>query len=128
MDLRKILIKIGLHHCICQGFPCGTLVKNLHANAGDARDTGWPVGHEDSLEWERQPISVFLPGKLFGQRSLARATVHEVAKELDTTEHATSCMSLYMPSVERNSLFLLEFLNTQCKYIPKMLNLAIVFA
>ena len=63
--------------------------KESAANAGDARDKGWPVGHENSLEWERQPIPVFLPGKLSGQRSLARATVHEVVKELDTSEHAS---------------------------------------
>ena len=48
-------------------FPSGTVVKNLPANAGDARD--W-VG---KIPWRRQwqPIPVFLPGKLHGQRSLA---------------------------------------------------------
>ena len=36
---RLLLIKIN-----CMGFPGGTVVKNLPANAGDARDTGSILG------------------------------------------------------------------------------------
>ena len=36
---RLLLIKIN-----CMGFPGGTVVKNLPANAGDARDTGLIAG------------------------------------------------------------------------------------
>ena len=36
---RLLLIKIN-----CMGFPGGTVVKNLPANAGDARDTGSIAG------------------------------------------------------------------------------------
>ena len=53
------------------------MVKNLPANAGDARDerqefSSW-VG---KITWSRkgQPTPVFLPGKFHGQRNLA-ATV-----------------------------------------------------
>ena len=34
------------------GFPCGSVVKNLPANAGDARDTGSIPGLEGLLEKE----------------------------------------------------------------------------
>ena len=55
------------------GFPGGSVVKNLHANAGDAGDRSFRfLGWED-FPWMRkwQPIPVFLPGKSYGQRSLA---------------------------------------------------------
>ena len=47
---------------------CFPVVKNLPANAGDARDTG-----SGRFPWRRkwQPNPVFLPGKFHGQRSLA---------------------------------------------------------
>ena len=59
------------------------MVKNLPANGGD-------VGSIPGLgrsPWRRkwQPTPVFLPGKSHGQRSLGGATVHGIAKELDTT-------------------------------------------
>ena len=63
------------------------VVKNLPTNAGDARDSSL-------IPWSRKwhPTPVFLPGKFHGHRSLVgrgtwRATVHEVTKESDTTEH-----------------------------------------
>ena len=45
------------------------VVKNLPANAGDARDMGLIPGSERS-PWSRkcQPSLVFLPGKFHGQR------------------------------------------------------------
>ena len=47
------------------------MVKNPPVNAGDIRDMGLIPGQEDPLEWEWQPTPVFLPGKFYGQRSLA---------------------------------------------------------
>ena len=44
------------------------VVKNPPAIAGDARGTVRSLGWEDPLRW--QPITVFLPGKFHGQRSL----------------------------------------------------------
>ena len=47
------------------------------------------------IPWRRkwQPTLVFLPGKSHGQRSL-QATVHEVAKMLDTTERLNKRVDL----------------------------------
>ena len=57
------------------GFPGGSEVKKLPANAGDwVRKIPW------SRKW--QPTPVFLSGKFHKQRSLV-GTVHEVAKESD---------------------------------------------
>ena len=65
------------------GFPGSSVVKNPHANAGDA---GSIPGWEDPLEKKWQSTPILLPGKSSGQRSLW-ATVHRVT-ELDMTEHA----------------------------------------
>ena len=72
-------------------FPSGTVVKNLPGNAGDAR--GW-VG---KIPWRRtwQPIPVFLPGKLHGQRSLAGYSPWG-RKQLDMTEYAHIFTMLYI--------------------------------
>ena len=53
------------------------VVKNLPANAGDLRGTGW-VG---KIPWRRarQPTPVFLPGESHGQRSW-RAAVRRMTK------------------------------------------------
>ena len=68
------------------GFPGGTVVKNLPANAGDARDTGFHpwIG---KIPWRRklQPSQAFLPGKSYGQRRLVGYSPGG-RKELDVTE------------------------------------------
>ena len=48
--------------------PDGTVVKNLPANAGDARDVG-SIPRLGRVPWSRkwQPTPVFLPGKSYGQ-------------------------------------------------------------
>ena len=62
------------------GFPDGSVVKNLPAK----QEMGiWSLGQEDSLEKERQPTSIFLPGKFQGQRSLVGYGQWD-HKELDT--------------------------------------------
>ena len=60
-----------------EGFPGGSVVKNLPASAGEAvgflrREFPW---------WGKwQPSPVFLPGESHGQRTLVGYTVHGVAK------------------------------------------------
>ena len=53
-----------------RGFPGGTVVKNLPANAGDQETWVQSLSQEDTLEYEMEPTPVFLPGKFHGQRSL----------------------------------------------------------
>ena len=50
------------------GFPGGSVVKNLPANAGDAGSIPAWVG---KIPWRRtwQPTPIFLPGTSHGQRS-----------------------------------------------------------
>ena len=70
------------------------MVKNLPANAGDARDAGSIPGLgrlPKSRKW--QPIPVFLPGKFHGQRSLVGYSPWGHT-ELDTTEHAHTQVSM----------------------------------
>ena len=70
------------------GFPGGSVVENLPANAGDARDMGSSPGSGRSLgEGNGNPTPVFLPGKSHGQRSLVGYSLWG-HKELDMTEHA----------------------------------------
>ena len=69
------------------GFPGGSVVKNLSANAGKSqrhRLDPW-VG---KMPWRRkwQPTPVFLPGESHGQRSLAGYSPSG-HKESDVTEH-----------------------------------------
>ena len=70
---------------LIRGFLSGTVIKNLPAHAGDARDTGSISG---SGRWRRtwQPTPVFLPGKFHGQRSLVGYSPLG-CKESDITEH-----------------------------------------
>ena len=64
------------------GFPGGSEVKNLPANAGDVGSI--PALGKSPGEGKWQPTPVFLPGKSM-ERGAWWATVHEVAKELNTT-------------------------------------------
>ena len=47
------------------------MVKNLPAIAGDAADLASSLGQADPLEEEMATAPVFLPGKFYGQSSLA---------------------------------------------------------
>ena len=65
-----------------QGFPGGSVVKNLPAKARNAGSI--PGKMPWRRKWQSTPTtSVYLPGKSLGQR--LQATVHGVTKELDTT-------------------------------------------
>ena len=54
-----------------EGFPRGTVVNNLPANAGDTKDVGSIRGW-GKIPWSRkwQPTPAFLTGKVHGERSL----------------------------------------------------------
>ena len=66
------------------GFPCGSVVKNLPANAGDARDTGSIPGLERSPgEGNGNPLQYSCLGNSIG-RGAWPATVHGVS-ESDTS-------------------------------------------
>ena len=65
------------------GFPVGSMVKNLSANAGD---TGLiPGSGRYPGEGNGNPL-VFLPGKSHGQRSVMGYSLWS-CKESDMTEH-----------------------------------------
>ena len=54
------------------GFPGGTVIKNLPANAGDTGDASLiPVLGRSPGVGNGNPTLVFLPGKFHGQRNLA---------------------------------------------------------
>ena len=68
------------------GFPDGSVVKNLPANAGDTRDARSIPGSGRSPEGGNgNPTPVFLLGKSHGQRSLVSYSSWG-HKESDTTE------------------------------------------
>ena len=75
------------HTLLSLGFLSGSVVKNLPANAGDARDSGLIPGSGRS-PWSKkwQPTPIFLPEKLHGKRGLV-GSAHGIA-ELDMAEHA----------------------------------------
>ena len=56
--LNKVMVKRWIKW---KGFPGGTVVKNLPANAGD---TGWSLGQEDALEEEMATHSSILAWKI----------------------------------------------------------------
>ena len=74
------------HTLLSLGFLSGSVVKNLPANAGDARDSGLIPGSGRS-PWSKkwQPTPIFLPGKPYGQRNLAGCSPWG-HNESDTTE------------------------------------------
>ena len=65
----SIRVVLNTPHRVCEGFPGGSVVKNLSANAADISFNPW-VG---KIPWRRkwQPTPVFLLGKSHEQRSLA---------------------------------------------------------
>ena len=62
------------------GFPGGSVVKNPPVSAGDAGDTGWFLGQEDSLKQEIATHPSILAWKSPKDRGAWWATVHRVAK------------------------------------------------
>ena len=77
------------------GFPCGSVVKNLPANAGDARDTGSIPGLARSPgEGNGNPLQYSCLGNSIG-RGAWPATVHGVPKS--PSEVAQLCPTLCNP-------------------------------
>ena len=69
-----------------ESFLGGAVVKNLPANAGDARDKGLiPEWGRSPGEGSGNPLQLFLPGESHGQRSLVSYSIW-ICKELDMTE------------------------------------------
>ena len=65
------------------GFPVGSMVKNLPANAGDARDTSLILGLERSPgEGNGNPLQYSCLGN-FTDKGGWQATVHVFTKESD---------------------------------------------
>ena len=67
------------------------MVKDLPANAGDARDMGLiPGSGRKQQTWSRKPqtTSIFLPGKVHGQRSLVDYSLRgHKESDMRPTEH-----------------------------------------
>ena len=68
------------------GFPGGTLVKNLPANAGDTRDVGSIPGSERSPGGGHGNPLQYSCLENPMDRGAWQVIVHRAAKELDTTE------------------------------------------
>ena len=69
--------------------PRGTVVKNLPANAGDARDQVQSLAREDSWRRKWQHAPGLLPGKSHRQGNLAGYSPGG-CKELDTTKQLST--------------------------------------
>ena len=77
--------------CGILGFPGGSVVKNLPANAGDARDMGSiPRLGRSPGRVNDNPFEYFLPGKFHGHSSLVGHSPWG-HKESDTTENTHTC-------------------------------------
>ena len=78
------------------------VVKNLPANAEDARDTGLIPGSR-RFPWNRkwQPTPVFLPGEFSGQRSLAG---YIQSMGLDKTERLSTCTNINLLVMKAKSI------------------------
>ena len=74
-----------LGRVVVLGFPGGSVVKNLLANAGDARDAGSISGSGRSPGKEMATHSSVLAGKSYGQRNLVGYSPWG-CKVSDTTE------------------------------------------
>ena len=70
MPFSNKALYLRIHISAIQGFPGGSVVKNLPANAGDG---ALIPGQEDPLEEEMkmEPSPVFVPGKSHGHKKLA---------------------------------------------------------
>ena len=65
-----------------EGFPGGTVVKNLPHNTGDLRDMGSIPGSGEPLEEGMAMHSSILAWRIPMDRGAWRATVYRVAKSL----------------------------------------------
>ena len=81
-----------INQYVCpMGFPRGSVVQNLPANAGRYGFDSWVRKIPRSRKW--QPTAVFLPGKSHGQRSLVGHSPWG-CKKLDTTTKNNNIFAL----------------------------------
>ena len=78
------------------------MVKNLPANAGDARDAGSIPGSGNCSEKEMATHSSILAWRIYGQRSLVGYSLWG-HKESDTTEGLTFSLPLNTKSTAENT-------------------------
>ena len=71
------------------GFPDGAVIKNLHANVGEARDTGSIPGSRRSLELEMATHSSILAWKIPWTEE--PGGLQSMGSQRDTTEHVNTC-------------------------------------
>ena len=90
-------LKLPLH----SGSPCGSLVKNPPANAGDRRCRFDPWVRK--ILWRRkwQPTPISVPGESHGQRSLVGYCLWG-RRELDTTEHTHTYWAFFCAARTEN--------------------------
>ena len=89
-------------------FQVAQWLKNLPANAEDARDHSWDGKIPWRRKWQRTPI--FLPGKFHGQRSLVGYSPWG-HKESDATEYTTTESGLLFFAPHRFWMFLWKNFN-----------------
>ena len=71
---------IPVYICVCAGFPGSPVVKNLPANAGDARDMGLiPRLGRSPVEGNGNPLWYYCQENSI-DRGAWRATVHGITK------------------------------------------------
>ena len=87
------MTKLGSDSKKLKGFPGGSVVKNLPANAEAAGDVDIIPGSGSPWRRKWQPTPVFLLGKSHGQRSLA-GNGSWCCKESNTTEATEHACSL----------------------------------
>ena len=90
---KQLNLPISNHNCkvthvwiLLMGFPSGSVVKSLPANAGEAGDVGLIPGSGRPLGRNAKSTTVFLPGQSCGQRSLTGYSPWG-HKESDMTEY-----------------------------------------
>ena len=91
-----IIAVLSITHRVCEGFPGGSVVKNLSANAADTSFNPW-VG---KIPWRRkwQPTPVFLSGKSHEQRSLAGYSPRGCKRVRHSLVTKTTTQSLWVRS------------------------------
>ena len=87
--MLKISASFRFEYADTWGFPDGSVVKNLHANAGESTFSLWTGKMLWRRKWQANPV--LSPGKSHAQRSLAGNSPwasQKVGHDLATKQHA----------------------------------------